>query len=440
MKKHSHGDIIINEKLYDLGVKNLRPILDDNEMFEPVFYEISSGIKKMVDRKLRYLCNRKWNFKGRVTYPNCKELKFELSYNDRETEETYLIQGYGRIIEHFILNEATFKFHVMEEHSEKVVSFEMEFDEKKELAVIEKDINILLENNRSYRYFCEDYERYMKLDPLQYIKSLLINHLIDFEEETYDEGFGITYQYTGEFGEDSLEIVIDNTESDNEDVCAFDMINVNVSDRFYFEFSEPYSKEIRALIPLLKQTAIPVNDFLIRTNSQYCINKEHHLHRIKALVCVDTGIVIKEIAAEAMFCMECNQYFISEVEYEKICKQGRICSRVITLAEYKKITESGYRSWAEKSLLRSYGYNVSAQDDLTDNDRHRILAFVIENGIMKAEEIVYFIEWLIGKNSTPKYYNARQKWNRDIEFVRGYKPIAGIVRVKDIYRKRFIEK
>lgn len=440
MKQHAFSDIIVNEKLYDLEVKNLKPILDDYEKFEPAFYEISSGIKKMVDEKLRYLCKRKWNFKGWVTYQNCEELKFELSYNDKEMEETYLIQGYGSIIEQFILNEATFKFHVIEEHSEKAVSFEMDLNDKKELTDIEKDINMLLENNRSYRYFCEDYERYMKQGPLQYIKSLLINHLIDFEEETYDEGFGITYQYTGEFGEDSLEIVIDDSESDEEDACAFDMINVNVSDRFYFEFSEPYSKEIRALIPLLKQTAIPINDFLIRINSQYCINKEHHLHRIKALVCVDTGIVIKEIAAEAMFCMECNQYFISEVEYEKICRQGRICSRVITLAEYKKITESGYHSWAEKSLLRSYGYSVSTQEGLTDNDRRRILSFVIENGIMKPDEIVYFIEWLIGRNSSKEFYNARQKWSRDIEYVRNYKPIAGIVRVKDIYRKRFIDK
>ena len=200
----------------------------------------------------------------------------------------------------------------------------------------------------------------------------------------------------------------------------------------------PYSEEVRSLLPLLKQTTIPINDFLIRTNGMHCINKEHHLHRIKALVCVDNGISIKEISVEAMYCTECKQYFISELEYEKLCKKGRICSRVITLMEYKKIAEAGFHSWTEKSLLRSYGYTVNAQDNLTDIERHRILSFVIENGIMKVEEIIYFIEWLINRNTGKDFYNARLKWNRDIEYIRHYKPIAGVVKVKDIYRKRYI--
>ena len=107
----------------------------------------------------------------------------------------------------------------------------------------------------------------------------------------------------------------------------------------------------------------------------HCIHKNHHLHRIKALICLDTGDSVKEVATEALYCQECNHYFISEVEYEKLCKQGRVCSRVITLIEYKKISESGYHSWAKKSLLRSYVYTVNVQDNLSDDERHRILSF-----------------------------------------------------------------
>lgn len=419
----------------------MRPIFHDYEYFEPAFHEILSGIEEMAKQKLYYLANRKWIFKGWVTHPNYNDVRFKLTYEDKETEEHYCISGYCDISKEFInVSEVAIEFDVIEERTKKEVYFKTDIDERRSLDVIEKAMNRLLKDNRSYKYFCEDYERYVKHDPIQYIKGLLANHLLDMEEEVFDEGFGATYHYTGEFGEDWLEIVVDDMEIDDEDVDVFDFINVNVCDRFHFNYSMPYSKEIRSLLPLLKETTIPINDFLIRTNGMHCINKEHHLQRIKARVCVDNGNCIKEVAVEAMYCAECNQYFISEVEFEKLCRKGRICSRVITLMEYKKITEAGFHSWAEKSLLRSYGYTVNAQDNLTDIERHRILSFVVENGIMKVEEIVYFIEWLINRNTGKDFYNARLKWNRDIDYIRNYKPIAGVVKVRDIYRKRYVTK
>ena len=57
---------------------------------------------------------------------------------------------------------------------------------------------------------------------------------------------------------------------------------------------------------------------------------------------------------------------------------------------------------------------------------------------MKVDEIIFFIEWLINRNSGKDFYNARLKWNRDIGFLRNYKPVEGIVRVRDIYKKRYI--
>lgn len=196
---------------------------------------------------------------------------------------------------------------------------------------------------------------------------MLSSRLFEFEEEVCDGEVGFTYHYSGEFGEDLFEIVVDDSDCAEENV--FDFIKVNVSDRFYVCYSEHHSKGIRSLWPFLKQAVIPVNDFLIRTNTRYCINKEHRLHRIKALVCIDNGYSINEVSVEAMYCETCNHYFISELEYEKLCRLGRICSRVITIGEYRKILESGYHSWAEKSLLRSYGYNVNAQENLSDRER-----------------------------------------------------------------------
>lgn len=419
----------------------MRPIFHDYEYFEGAYYDIFRGFETLITKKLYVLSERKWKFKGWLTYPNCDEIEFELSYHDKDTEENYIIKGGCSVSDKFVLKEALVDFAVVEECSKKSFAFKMDIEDDKLLEKMEEAIGRVLENNRSYRYFKEDYERYMKSNPINYIKNLLCNHLLTMQEETFDEGYGVTYHYTGEFGEDSFEIVVDDCDyEDDEDIAAFDLINVNVCDRFHFSFSEPYSEKIRALLPFMKQIMIPVNDFLIRTSSMNCVNKEHHLHRIKALVCVDDGKNIKEVPVEAMFCEECNQYFISEIEYEILCRRGRVCSRVITLAEYKKITESGFNSWAEKSLLRSYGYTVSAQEGLSELERHRILSFVIENEIMKPGEVILFIDWLINRHSSKDNYNARQKWSRDIDYVRNYKPIEGMVKVRDIYRKKYIHR
>ena len=57
---------------------------------------------------------------------------------------------------------------------------------------------------------------------------------------------------------------------------------------------------------------------------------------------------------------------------------------------------------------------------------------------MTVDEVINFIEWLIKRNGRKEFHAARIKWNRDIEFLRDYKPVKGIVRVKDIYRKIYI--
>ena len=250
----------------------------------------------------------------------------------------------------------------------------------------------------------------------------------------------MNYYYTGEYGEDSLKIYIDNSEfgyDDNEEP-PFDYFCIDVGDRFQLSLYEVDSAPIRELFLLIERSNISIENFLIRTTAMHCIKQDHHLHRIRALVWLDNGKEIKEEEIDAGFCTECNQYFITEPEYEKLCQKGRICCRVITFSEYKKLHESGYHNWAETSLLRSYGYSVNAQDNLSDNERERILAFIIENKIMSVDDIINFLEWLVHRNPSENFYLARLKWNKDIEFLRKYKPIEGIVRIGNIYQKKVL--
>ena len=53
-------------------------------------------------------------------------------------------------------------------------------------------------------------------------------------------------------------------------------------------------------------------------------------------------------------------------------------------------------------------------------------------------DIINFLEWLVHRNPSENFYLARLKWNKDIEFLRKYKPIEGIVRIGNIYQKKVL--
>lgn len=60
---------------------------------------------------------------------------------------------------------------------------------------------------------------------------------------------------------------------------------------------------------------------------------------------------------------------------------------------------------------------------------------MIENGLIGVDRAIDFIQWLIKQHSQKKLYIARQKWREDINYLLNYKPIEGIVRVRNIFKK-----
>lgn len=77
--------------------------------------------------------------------------------------------------------------------------------------------------------------------------------------------------------------------------------------------------------------------------------------------------------------------------------------------------------WNEESLLHAYGYTVSQQDNLSDRERCAILAEVIDLELMKPQAIVHFLNGLASIMKGKLYYEAYEKYQRDIQFVKEYK-------------------
>lgn len=407
--------------------------------------DLKNSLQNMILEKLKQSLDKKWDFVGEVRYINIKDISFKLCYKDANTDESYEISGICNINDCLMLINARFVFSICDTTTNDFIDFSYVVEGKKELLEIESTLNLLLKNCKSYKYFKSDYLRYTRQDPFDYVSELISADQIKLTKEIIedmDDGSGCKYRYIGEYGEDSIEIIINdidygNMMDENDELYDFmdDVIQINVGDRFILNHSECSSYKIRNLILTSEIHSIPINDFLVRTSNAKCLNKEHHLKRIKALICIDNGISIKEKAIEALFCPKCNQYFISEVIFIELCKEGRLCCKVITLEEYHEIKQVGYHLWAKQSLLRSYGYTVNSNDNLSDYQRHRILSFMIENGLIGVDRAIDFIQWLIKQHSQKNLYIARQKWREDINYLLNYKPIEGIVRVRNIFKK-----
>lgn len=74
----------------------------------------------------------------------------------------------------------------------------------------------------------------------------------------------------------------------------------------------------------------------------------------------------------------------------------------------------------EESLLHVFGYTVSRKSALTEDERHEILAFAIDTGILSSRQIVLFLQALIARFKSQKYEDARIAWENDIEYVATY--------------------
>lgn len=178
---------------------------------------------------------------------------------------------------------------------------------------------------------------------------------------------------------------------------------------------------------------IGIHDFIVKTTSYKCAHHGHELERINALVKVNTGSEIKTVSANAMYCRDCKEYYLSEEEYKRIKRIGTLCHKIVTEEEYLS-ARNDYSNWEYKSLLSSYGYSANENDDLSDTQRHSIIDFVIDNNLWNAKQVLSHIEWLI-RDRGHRCTKAAVKWKNDVEYVKGLMGSSRDVSVGKFYVK-----
>lgn len=128
----------------------------------------------------------------------------------------------------------------------------------------------------------------------------------------------------------------------------------------------------------------------------------------------------------ASHCAKCNRYYTSKRNFDYMLNKGFVLN-VTFLREPGSASGSVYEQWNTESILHRCGYNVGEKDDLSEEERHRKIRYVIDYGLMTREEVVWFIrdriETARHRKDSASYENAIRKWTDDLTYANNYKRI-----------------
>lgn len=165
-----------------------------------------------------------------------------------------------------------------------------------------------------------------------------------------------------------------------------------------------------------KKHIIKIKDAMVRTDNLKCVQNDHSLRRIDAIVGVIDDVTHRcvETKIDVYYCEICNRYYITEQTFIRLKNRGYICCRIIDIKELNP--QNKYSSWAEESTLKQYGYTVDSKANLSQEKRLSILSLIIDCEIMTKTRIIEFLSWLIAQNSNRKNMEkVVGKWRDDIK-------------------------
>lgn len=168
---------------------------------------------------------------------------------------------------------------------------------------------------------------------------------------------------------------------------------------------------------------ISVKDFVVRSNVFHCIHQLHQIQNVDAVirVCMNNGDD-KQIQISAGYCEQCKVYFIMESTYQELKRKGIILCRVTDSKTYMKGGFMNGSKLAQESILMQYGYNVSRTVGLTERQRQKILAVMIDNKVLSKSGIISYLDFFIHQHSSRNNMGvAISKWEADREFVEHYR-------------------
>ena len=162
-------------------------------------------------------------------------------------------------------------------------------------------------------------------------------------------------------------------------------------------------------------------DVIVLSNINYCTYKGHGVDDVMSHIPTFTPDgKIKYIDMNLTYCNQCDKYIMLKSDFKSI--SGIIaCEVVDETTSYNYNNSDSIEISQSESLLYKYGYNVKTKENISDKQRHLILAAVIESGILTRDQICSHLGTLIERGSKiDRWKLATQKWTQDRQYVKKY--------------------
>lgn len=176
---------------------------------------------------------------------------------------------------------------------------------------------------------------------------------------------------------------------------------------------------------------ITAHDFVVRRTIFKCKHNNHQIEDVKAVfTTISRQGTVNKITIPAGYCATCNMYFIMESTYKRIKYSGIPICRTMDEKSYENNNSTGLynNNLASESVLMQFGYNVSQKDDLPAEQRRRILAAIVDNDVLKRNEVVSYLDYFISqrknqknKDGSLRYKDAMDKCRMDRAWINKYK-------------------
>ena len=166
---------------------------------------------------------------------------------------------------------------------------------------------------------------------------------------------------------------------------------------------------------------INFTDVIVLSNINYCTHKGHSVNDVIAHIPTFTPDgKIKYIDMNLTYCNQCDKYIMLKSDFKSI--SGIIaCEVVDETTSYNYNNSDTIEISQSESVLYKYGYNVKTKENISDKQRHLILAAVIESSILTRDQICSHLDTLIERGSKiDKWKLATQKWIQDRQYVKKY--------------------
>ena len=119
------------------------------------------------------------------------------------------------------------------------------------------------------------------------------------------------------------------------------------------------------------------------------------------------------------YCRKCDRYYINAQSYQQYAeKYGLPMLRVTTWKNH--FGNGDYSEWNKESELAAYGYSAGENSGAIDSDRQRLLADLVDSGLMTKSEIVQWIEFLIRTRKNLDSLIVQKRRKDDLEFLNQY--------------------